>query len=228
MFLRTHRICDPPFISEELSYIFRSFTNLGYPKHMLNKVLSDVRRKHYGEVTEREAVEKRPLVSLPFSDFTQRFVCPVFRANDVNVVHGSKNTLRSILVKTKPVSRVGNLDKPGVYVVPCSDCSLSYVGETGRCFSTRLKEHRGYVRTGNNRSAIYNHVRNTNHDINWASSKIVYPSSHKQNRLIVESTLIKHLPNFNNMPGVSSVDQLTQAIILQTNPHILNNLPPPQ
>ena len=40
-----------------------------------------------------------------------------------------------------------------VYKIPCADCCWSYVGETGRCFKTRRKEHqrnlKNYTRGSN-------------------------------------------------------------------------------
>ena len=30
----------------------------------------------------------------------------------------------------------------GVYKIPCKDCSGVYIGETGRCFNTRLFDHK--------------------------------------------------------------------------------------
>ena len=33
------------------------------------------------------------------------------------------------------------LSKSGVYLLHCRDCPAAYVGETGRSFHTRLKEH---------------------------------------------------------------------------------------
>jgi hypothetical protein len=102
-----------------------------------------------------------------------------------------------------------------------------YIGETGRSLGVRVKEHQRYVRFANTNSAVFNHVQDHDHPINWDSSKIVYSSSNKQKRLLVESALIKHIPNINLMPGVCSVDLAAKDIILSTNPQILNNIPPP-
>ncbi len=58
-----------------------------------------------------------------------------------------------IRVATKPLRTIQQLfpspkDKPPpenqinvVYKINCSDCSWSYIGETGRAFNTRRKEH---------------------------------------------------------------------------------------
>jgi hypothetical protein len=83
------------------------------------------------------------------------------------------------------------------------------------------------VRLAKNNSAVFNHVQNEGHQIDWPNAKLVYRSNDKKKRLIVESTLIKHLENFNLMPGVCSVDSACKEIILSSNRHILNNLPPP-
>ena len=122
-------------------------------------------------------------------------------------------------------NRVSGQSGSGVYVIPCSGCSQCYVGETGRDFSVRLSEHRSYVRNQNEKSAVFNHVSSENHSIDWANSRIVYPSNNKSNRLAVESSLIKFLPNFNNTSGVNVIDPLSSSIILSSNRSILNKIP---
>ena len=99
------------------------------------------------------------------------------------------------------------------------------MGETGRDLSVRLNEHKGYIRNQNNNSAIFNHVRDENHSMNWSNSKIVYSSNKKSDRLAVESTLIKVLPNFNNSGGVNVIDPLSASIILSSNKSIREKIP---
>ena len=49
----------------------------------------------------------------------------------------------SLLVKTKPVTKEHNRKFKGViYRVPCQDCLIVYIGETGCKLDTRLTEHK--------------------------------------------------------------------------------------
>ena len=43
-----------------------------------------------------------------------------------------------------------------VYKIPCADCDWCYVGETGRCFKTRKKEHVRNVKTCANGKKLRN------------------------------------------------------------------------
>ena len=76
-----------------------------------------------------------------------------------------------------------------VYRVPCGNCEMSYTGETGRKFGTRLKERNTEVEaaTGHpftrsqrlsslseqNKSALTDHASRDNHVINWSESTIL-------------------------------------------------------
>ena len=108
-------------------------------------------------------------------------------------------------------------------MVRCGECDGCYVGETGRCFKTRLREHKDAVRLGRERNAIFNHVHSTNHAIDWSNSKLIYNFNSLSNRLIVESAMIKRTNNFNNLPGASVIDNLSTSTILTCNPSIVNN-----
>ena len=81
-----------------------------------------------------------------------------------------------------------------------------FIGETGRKFKIRMKEHQDEVVEASakhftraqrklsvstqNKSAITDHVAATNHTISWEESKIVAKESHKHTRWIKESIAI--------------------------------------
>ena len=60
-----------------------------------------------------------------------------------------------------------------VYKIPCADCSWSYIGETGRSFGTRKKEHVRNVANYTSSSNIANHAWKYNHKINFDKRKII-------------------------------------------------------
>ena len=109
-------------------------------------------------------------------------------------------------------------------MVSCNDCPLKYVGQTGRLLSTRLRENRDSVRLGRSYSALYKHVESTGHTIDFNHADFVYKSSNVCNRLVVESALIKSIPNFNNTEGAVSVDRCSTKLILNSNRAIKSRL----
>ena len=60
-----------------------------------------------------------------------------------------------------------------VYRIPCADCSWSYVGETGRSFKTRKKEHLKNVKNFAKNSNISTHAWNNSHNIDFNNAKII-------------------------------------------------------
>ena len=111
--------------------------------------------------------------------------------------------LKSALVNNKPPRGRDVNTAPGVYQVPCLDCPSSYFGETGRGFQVRLGEHKNAVSRGNLNNAIYKHQVETSqkfgsmHRIDWEGAKLLHINHNWNNRLAVESSLIKTCSNFN-------------------------------
>ena len=231
LFLRAHRLCDAVYLDEEIQHIFETFNKLAYPRRFIEKILSDVRRKFFNNSSsDRTNTERKPTISLPYNDFCMNYVKPVFTSNNVRVVNSASNTIRKRLTRTRPCLPITDDAGPGVYMIKCGECEQCYVGETGRCLTTRLREHRDAVRLGRGRNAVYNHVFETNHAINWSESKLLYNSHNLNSRLIVESALIKSSNNFNNTQGVCSIDNLSTSLILSSLPKIPDTFarwPPP-
>ena len=61
-----------------------------------------------------------------------------------------------------------------VYEVKCKDCQESYVGVTLRSMTVRLKEHERHTKNGRiDLSAVAEHARMNNHEIDWSGARIV-------------------------------------------------------
>ena len=91
-----------------------------------------------------------------------------------------------------------------VYKIPCGDCSWCYIGETGRAFNTRKKEHLRNVKTAAKGSRIANHVWANSHAIDFDNASIIDKGGFRT-RKILEAWHSKLTPNADNnscpLPG---------------------------
>jgi len=85
-----------------------------------------------------------------------------------------------------------------VYRIPCKNCDKAYIGETGRTFGVRMKEHQKEVeaqegqkhtrssrkesQSEQNKSEIMDHINQENHIISWNEAMIFYRESDKTTR----------------------------------------------
>ena len=106
------------------------------------------------------------------------------------------NTLRQLLVH--PKDHVPQQERPGVvYRIPCTNCSRTYIGQTGR--PQRLKEHRRAVRNADTAtSALAEHVHSTGHPVNWTEARVIDTCSYTSRRCLLESWMIHKETNHLN------------------------------
>ena len=104
----------------------------------------------------------------------------------------------NIKVAQKPHQTIGNLfpkpkdpvpkDQTRGAIYSCKDCDKSYIGETKRKFSTRLKEHQKAVEHKHSqKSALAEHCLRSGHTVSWEASKILRTSANWRNRRMLEA-----------------------------------------
>ena len=104
---------------------------------------------------------------------------------------------------------------PGVYLINCNKCSLSYVGETGRNLEIKKKEHARDIRNWNVNSAIANHCwKEGDHKMDFKNSKIVYKSNNVKIRRLIEGVLIDSIPTIEGNKSFSKVDSINLKTIV--------------
>ena len=198
LFLRALRYCEPEFLADKIKFIFESFEKLGYPLHFLNKALCKSRRIFYSnEEKQCWNPNKDKIVKLPYvPDFEGKIVNKLDSCG-YKFVFSYEDTLKKSLCKNKfePSLQGQNYEGPGVYLINCNRCSLSYVGETGRNLGTRKKEHARDIRNWNVNSAIANHCwKESDRSMDLENSKIVYKSNNVKIRRLIEGVLIDSMP----------------------------------
>ena len=115
-------------------------------------------------------------------------------------------TLRQCLVRPKDKRPLMDTVE-AVYKIPCKQCPKSYIGETGRKLSVRVKEHKedvekssqaNYTRSQRkvsentfHKSALSDHATQSNHIIDWDNTKVVGREADRQRRYIREAISIR-------------------------------------
>ena len=85
-----------------------------------------------------------------------------------------------------------------VYKIDCS-CGQSYIGETGRTLSTRVKEHKKAVEKDDINNGISVHANSTWHNIDWDSAQVIEVEKNLTKRKLKESMHINSTISTSNM-----------------------------
>ena len=133
MFLRTYRICSPQYLDEEVLKIFRFFKDLKYPEWFIKKAHLKARKTFYAP--NHSNCHENKYISLPYISGLEN-VKQLAHNDNLKVAFKYNSTIRSFLVKNNTGA---NKKNSGVYSIPCNDCNLVYIGESGRDWEIRKK-----------------------------------------------------------------------------------------
>ena len=98
---------------------------------------------------------------------------------------------------------VGHLKQNDLLSIPCN-CGRVYIGETGRCLSIRISEHKRAVQHLDKSNALAVHIiEHMDHQIQWEESTIIEFESNWYTRRLKEAIWIKRTANtLNTDPGL--------------------------
>jgi hypothetical protein len=112
------------------------------------------------------------------------------RKLQVGLVQKTWETLYSNLCKLKQRTEREEI-KNVVYSVPCGDCGVRYIGETGQQFSERRSQHQRDVKNRKKTNGFYCHIReNKGHKINWDKALYLDYEKNWKRRKIKEAIYI--------------------------------------
>ena len=127
---------------------------------------------------------------LPYVKGVSERIEKACRQLNIQTVFKSNGTLRQALMRVKS-QRPEELRRGVVYEVPCSECNMKYIGETGRSLQERLKEHKYAVKTANMNNGIAAHAWNHQHRVDWDSARAKTFEQHLWKRKVLEAICIR-------------------------------------
>jgi hypothetical protein len=91
-----------------------------------------------------------------------RIITGHFKNTKINVSFTTINTIGKILASQHQCT-ANKYDKCGVYQLICPTCSMNYVGQTGRPFKVRFREHLHEFKYSNKKSQFAKHLLDNGH-----------------------------------------------------------------
>jgi hypothetical protein len=90
-------------------------------------------------------------------------IARLFRNYNVKIAYRTNNTISNYLrVKN---GKPDKLESSGIYELKCKSCPRKYIGQTGRNFKTRYREHMLAIRNNNSAASKYaQHILETGHE----------------------------------------------------------------
>ena len=107
----------------------------------------------------------------------------------------------------RPKDELGELKQSGVvYSIPCEDCDVEYIGETGRAFGRRQGEHERAVRLkkSGNSFPIELFFNDEDRSVAWKKSRILCKENRWAQRKWKEACFIGQAKN-----GIANIIETT-------------------
>ena len=205
--------------------IKKALKQCGYPEWTVNKVKTDKVNKQAKPKPRKEknkATTRRTLVTVPYIQGLTEKLQRIYHSHQISTAVRPHTSLRKMLVHPKDKIDIDNVTGC-VYEIPCHNCEKTYIGETGRLFGTRKKEHQDetermsekkFTRAARKdseskqmKSSIADHVANENHLINWEESNILAKDNERNTRWIRESIWIRRKGGTNDKRNLMNADE---------------------
>ena len=219
---RVLSLSHPQFYQKNLINTINLLLNNNYPLQFIFNTIRNRIKHHFfkksNNITPDTEVEKKFFVIPYIKNVSEKFKF-INSEHDCKIAYTCKNNLSNIIKTGKDIlDRVDNCNV--VYKIQCHNCESSYVGQTKRKLSTRVKEHRKDInKKSGSPSTISQHRIDLGHDFNWNDVKILDKEPVYNKRLISEMLHIRSQTNSLNKQ--EDTEQLPDSYL-----PIMNLFPP--
>ena len=212
---RAKTVCsNHHLLKEEEDHLHRALSNCRYPAWALNRARintmnsnTNKNRKSHSNTSNR-----KPYIVVPYMKGLSESCKNICRRHGIEMHFKGANTIRQLLVHPKDKDDI--LKKSGIiYRYKCGrvDCEDEYIGESGRTFAERFREH---LRPP---SPIYDHFKTTGHEVSLDNFSIVGRDDQSMIRTIREAMLIRvNDPSLNRNIGKYQLPHIWDEVLVRS------------
>ena len=146
----------------EITKIKQIAVTNGYEESMVDRLLSKINRQILiNSSFVGSNCEEKTWLTIPYLGLVSDKIGRELKSNGFHGAFKTKPILNSLFSWSK--DKIDIWDKSGVYKLKCDDCNACYVGQTGRSFKSRIKEHIRDWNKQNGESNFAEHLITNNH-----------------------------------------------------------------
>ena len=200
LYSRTAKVSSNPLNKmSEVEHMNRIMESNGYPKEFLKKqrrIVFETNPQEDRSKGDDDDNDRKGIIVLPYIRSVTERLKRVLQKHNFVVAEKPVVRLKNILTKIKdkvPTKKHTVI----VYTIPCSNCDIKYIGETGRSLQTRRCEHKRSVRYNKvEQSALAEYVQQTGHAISWENMQPIIKDNRLCQRRWNEACVIFKTKNF--------------------------------
>ena len=206
---RAHTICSTPELAKkELQHLEQVIGLCKYPKWAIKKIFNKHQNKEKKQ-TPRTKYPAKCHIVVPYTQGIGESLKKICKKHGVDIYFKGGQTLKNILVSPKDKDRITSKNSV-IYSYTCRsiDCGEEYIGESGRTFGERYKEHLKAP------SPIFQHQVISAHETSIENFKIIGREDNSLARTIKESMYIRvNNPTLNKNIGKYNLPHIWDNIL---------------
>jgi hypothetical protein len=164
---------------KETSTIQQILSANKYKHTMLQNLQKPTRDKNYLSKTQTNDTKRAVFT---YTGKSTRAVTKILHKAGIKVTYTAKHTINNLLRQKQDYK--DKFDNSGIYLLECKDCKKQYVGQTGRSFKTRFKEHKRDYETTSNKSLFAKHLIDSNHQLDSLENSLTILKFQQKGRMM--------------------------------------------
>ena len=188
---RSRTIADQEHLGEELTELRQALDLNGYSNSEINRAFNWKPRNTVDDI-EEDKIEDKKKAHLPYVKGVTDRIGRILGKQNISTIFKPHKKIGSLFTKEKEM--VQN-ERQGVYEVPCGSCNKTYIGQTNRKVSHRIKEHEVAVKNHQKTSTLAQHVEEKGHVIDFVNARTIAVEERFLPRIMREAIEIERNPD---------------------------------